>query len=84
MKIYKEGTTGLVQYNSGAFIGTVHVSNIGFEQVANDTKIRISLDLVSRRGEADVVEDILYADCKNLAGTAHAATYLAIVTAIFA
>ena len=84
MKIYKEGTTGFLQYNSDEFIGTVHYSDVGFEQIAGDTKIRISLDLVSRRGEADIVEDILYADCKNLAGTAHAATYLAIITAIFA
>ena len=80
MKIYKEGN--FYHYNSTVFVGTVHESAVGFEPVAGDTKIRISLDLVGRRGETDVQEDILYADCKNLAGTAHGVTYLAIITGI--
>ena len=80
MKIYKEGN--FYHYNSPNYIGTVHESGLGMEQVANDTKIRLSLDTVGLRGEANIQEDFLYADVKNLAGSAHGATYLAIITGI--
>ena len=80
MKIYREGTH--YQYNSDEYIGTVHESAVGFTEISGGTHIRISLDLIGRRGETDVQETFLLADCKNLAGAAHGATYLTTITGI--
>ncbi len=80
MKIYKEGN--FYHYDSTAYVGLVHESALGITDVLGGASVRFSLDLVGRRGEADVQEVFLYADIKNLAGTAHGVNFLAIVTAI--
>lgn len=79
MKIYREGNH--YQYNSSKYVGTVHESGVGMTAIGT-THIRISLDLVGERGEANVQETFLLADCKNLAGTAHGVTYLLTITGI--
>lgn len=79
MKIYTEGN--FYQYNSTEYEGTVHESAVGLTAIGTE-KIRISLDLVGRRGEVDVQETFLFADCKNLLGVAHGHTYLSTVTSI--
>ena len=79
MKIYIEGN--FYHYNSAKFIGTVHKSRIGMTSIG-DTHIRISLDLVGARGQTNVQETFLFADCKRLDGVAHGNSYLTTIAGI--
>jgi hypothetical protein len=82
MKIYKEGTSNFFHFDDTDIVLCVPKERVGFVRVADDTKIEVSIDTVGLRGETNVQRTYAYADVKNSAGTAHGATWAAIITSI--